>query len=111
MRGSVGSSTSGSRTRVMRSDEPKRSPSIATAMTRSAPWNSGTWKVTFALPSPSAVTGPDQNATGSTRRMPSVRTYWDIPSALAAARRRASCTSGSSRLKVSYEVTPSASFR
>ena len=50
-------------------------------MIRSAPWNSGTWNETRALPSSSAVTGPDQKATGCTRRMPSVRTYCDIPSA------------------------------
>jgi hypothetical protein len=101
MRGRVGRSTIGSRTRVICWDEPKRSTSIATAMMRSAPWNSGTLKVTLALPSASATTGPDQNATGSTRRMPSVRTYWAMPSAPSPPPAGAALTSGSIRLKVS----------
>ena len=83
---------------------------IATAMIRSAPWNSGTLNETLALPSLSAVSGPDQKATGCTRRMPSVRTYWfaSDPSPPPGVRL---LSSGSSRLKVSYEITPSASLR
>ncbi len=101
MRGSVGSRTSGSRTRVLPSAEPKREPSIATAITRSAPWNSGTWNDTRALPSASATIGPDQKATGWTRRMPSVRTYWPRASAPAPPPVAFPFTSGSSRLNVS----------
>ena len=100
MRGRGGRSTSGSRTRVRRNDEPKRSSSIATAMIRSAPWNSGTLNEILALPSLSAVSGPDQKATGCTRRMPSVRTYWfaSAPSPPPGLRL---LSSGSSMLKVS----------
>ena len=108
-RGTVGRRTSGSRTRVVRCDEPKWSPApappTATAITRSAPWNSsGSLKTTRARPAPSAVSRPDQKATGSTRRMLSVRTVWAAPSSPSpppAAPLPSGLTSGSSRLKVS----------